>query len=213
VIPLILGSLVLAAVWLGPLVAAAGHSFAAHMTMHVAVVAVAAPLLALRIVSPRTGALRLHRLLAAPVLASVAEFVAIWGWHLPAPHAFARTSITGLLLEQASFLCTALWLWSAALARPPASSDPGGAGVLALLLTSMHMILLGTLLTLAPRSLYHTGVTGSAHGIGDLHVGGMIMLLGGGLPYLAGGLFLVWRLLQGRAGSDTWPSSAGGRGT
>jgi putative membrane protein len=102
VIPLVLGCLVLAAVWLGPLVALAGQSFAAHMTMHVAVVALAAPLLALWIVSPGSGALCLRRLLAAPVLASVAEFVAIWGWHLPAPHAFARTSITGLLLEQES---------------------------------------------------------------------------------------------------------------
>lgn len=215
-IALILGCTVLAAVWLGPLVALAGQSFAAHMTMHVAVVAVAAPLLAIRIVQVTSGGLWLPRLLAAPVVASVAEFAAIWGWHLPAAHAFARTSTTGLVLEQASFLITALWLWTAALARPSAASDPGGAGVLALLLTSMHMILLGTLLTLAPRSLYHVGhsdvgLSGFAHGLSDLHVGGMIMLLGGGLPYLAGGLFLVWRLLNGRAGSDmrAWP--AGGK--
>ena len=38
---------VLAAAWLGPLPDLARHSFAAHMTMHMAVVAVAAPLLAL----------------------------------------------------------------------------------------------------------------------------------------------------------------------
>jgi putative membrane protein len=210
VIPLLLGSLVLAAAWLGPLVTLAGQSFAAHMTLHVAVVAVAAPLLAASIAQLRSVGLWLPRMLAAPVLASVAEFIAIWGWHLPAPHAFARSSVAGLLLEQASFLFTALWLWTAALARPPASSDAGGAGVLALLLTSMHMILLGTLLTLAPRSLYHAGA-GSAHGLGDLHIGGMIMLLGGGLPYLAGGLFLVWRLLQAGSGIVTGPSPADGR--
>jgi putative membrane protein len=208
---LVLGSLVLAVAWLGPLVTLAGQSFAAHMTLHVAVVAVAAPLLAAGIVQRTSGGLWLPRSLAAPVLASVAEFIAIWGWHLPAAHAFARTSVAGLLLEQASFLFTALWLWTAALARPPARSDPAGAGVLALLLTSMHMILLGTLLTLAPRSLYHAGAAGSAHELGDLHIGGMIMLLGGGLPYLAGGLFLVWRLLNSRSGSVTGPSPARGR--
>jgi putative membrane protein len=209
VIPLVLGILILAAVWLGPLVTLAGQSFAAHMSMHVAVVAVAAPLLAARLVQLTPRGLWLPRMLAAPVLASVAEFIAIWGWHLPAAHAFARNTVPGLLLEQASFLLSALWLWSAALARPTAPGDPAGAGVLALLLTSMHMILLGTLLTLAPRSLYHTGAAASAHGLGDLHVGGMIMLLGGGLPYLAGGLFLVWRLLHGASGSVTGPSPAG----
>jgi putative membrane protein len=208
VIALVLGSLVLAVAWLGPLVTLAGQSFAAHMTLHVAVVAVAAPLLAAGIVQRTSGGLWLPRSLAAPVLASVAEFIAIWGWHLPAAHAFARTSVAGLLLEQASFLFTALWLWTAALAHPPASRDPAGAGVLALLLTSMHMILLGTLLTLAPRSLYHAG---AAHELADLHIGGMIMLLGGGLPYLAGGLLLVWRLLNSRSGSVTGASPASGR--
>ncbi|MGH9372866.1 MAG: cytochrome c oxidase assembly protein, partial [Vicinamibacterales bacterium] len=42
---LLLGLGVLAAAWLGPLPALASGSFAAHMTMHIGVVAVAAPLL------------------------------------------------------------------------------------------------------------------------------------------------------------------------
>ena len=41
---LILGLLVLAVVWLGPLPQLARHAFFAHMTMHMGVVAMAAPL-------------------------------------------------------------------------------------------------------------------------------------------------------------------------
>lgn len=184
------GLLLLAAAWfgLGPV---AGHSFTAHMAMHVTVVAVAAPLLSTALARRHAASSWLRSAAAAPVVASAAEFVVIWGWHLPAAHDFARAQPTGLLLEQASFLFTALWLWTAALARPAHQEDPAGAGVLALLLTSMHMVLLGTLLTLAPRPLY-----AHARGLDDLHAGGIVMLVGGGLPYLAGGLALAWRLLD-----------------
>lgn len=202
-IALLLAALVLAAAWGGPLTAASGHNFPAHMTLHVTVVAIAAPLLAIGTVRMTSQGLWLPRLLAGPVLASVAEFIAIWGWHLPGPHLWARTSLPGLVLEQGSFLVTATWLWTAALARPRGTTDPGGAGILALLLTSMHMILLGTLLTLAPRSLYEADAAQGQHALESLHAGGLIMLVGGGLPYLAGGLFLVWRLLDSRSpGAD-----------
>ena len=50
---LILGLLVLAIVWLGPLPQLAQHAFFAHMTMHMAVVALAAPLIALGIAGER----------------------------------------------------------------------------------------------------------------------------------------------------------------
>ena len=46
-IPLTLGLLALGAAWLGPLPALAAHAFAAHMTIHIIVVAVAAPLIAI----------------------------------------------------------------------------------------------------------------------------------------------------------------------
>lgn len=194
-IALVAGTLLLAAAWVG-LAPVAGHRFAAHMAMHVTVVALAAPLLATWLAHQPPRRWWWRRLLAMPAVASAVEFVAIWGWHLPAAHDFARMNAAGLVLEQASFLFAALWLWTAALARPAHREDPAGAGVLALLLTSMHMILLGTLLTLAPRSLYR-----HATDLDDLHAGGVIMLAGGGLPYLVGGLSLVWRLMDRRVQS------------
>jgi putative membrane protein len=175
----VLGLAVLAAVWFGPL----PRSFAGHMTMHMGVVAVAAPLLALA-----AGGVRLR---FSPIVASVIELVVVWGWHTPALHAAARHGPAAFVVEQASFLASGLLVWVTSL-------GPGGertaAGVVALLLTSMHMTLLGALLALATRPLFaHHG------GLDDQHLGGAIMLLAGGLAYLAGGLGLTARLVRARS--------------
>jgi putative membrane protein len=81
------------------------------------------------------------------------------------------------------------------------SGPRAGAGVVALLLTSMHMTLLGALLALAPRTLYgtHAGVASdAASALSEQHLGGAIMLGVGGVAYLAGGLWLSARLLRPR---------------
>lgn len=68
---------------------------------------------------------------------------------------------------------------------------------MALLLTSMHMTLLGALLALTPRPLYdHAASTLHIAPLFDQHLGGAIMILVGGVSYLAGGIFLVARLLR-----------------
>jgi putative membrane protein len=68
--------------------------------------------------------------------------------------------------------------------------------VVALLLTSMHMTLLGALLALAPRPLYHRAPASMPSALDDQHLGGAIMLLVGGLAYLAGGLGLTLDVLR-----------------
>ena len=67
-----------------------------------------------------------------------------------------------------------------------------GAGLAGLLLTSMHMTLLGALLALTPRPLYHNvaGLTGVTT-IQDQHLGGAAMLLIGGVSYLAGAIWIT----------------------
>jgi putative membrane protein len=64
----------------------------------------------------------------------------------------------------------------------------------ALLLTFMHMTLLGALLALSSRALYAHDHVGPA-ALDDQHLGGALMLLGGG-AYLVGGLWLTARLLR-----------------
>ena len=190
------GLVVLGFAWLGPWPARAAEAFVPHMAIHISVVAVAAPLIAAGMVRAHVVAKHVPRILLAPVPASLVEFVIIWGWHFPALHHLARNSSGAFVAEQASFLAAGLLLWVSALHRGDSEEDGRGAGVAALLLTSMHMILLGSLLVLARRPLYeHAGTTEVDALLADQQLGGILMLIGGGLPYLAGALWLVWQLL------------------
>ncbi|WP_207450013.1 cytochrome c oxidase assembly protein [Roseomonas marmotae] len=187
-----MGLLVLALVWGGPVWLLLGPSFTGGMVMHMGVVAIAAPLLALGLSGSRWDATQRHPRLFGPLAASVLEFIAVWGWHLPGPHEAARQSLPFLVLEQGSFLATGLLVWLSCLGAGQARQ---ASGIVALLLTSMHMTLLGALLTLAPRPLYdHVACLGLTVQE-DQSLGGVVMLLVGGAAYLAGGLALAARLL------------------
>lgn len=196
----------LAAVWLGPLPSIATEAFWAHMTIHMVVVAVAAPLIAAGLGGSRFDPSLAAPALFAPVPASIAELLIVWVWHAPMLHEAARASTSVFILEQASFFAAGLLLWSAALgggaALPPGRA---AAGVGALLFTSIHMTLLGAIFALTPRPLYghahdasgHTG-DGLLMALADQHLGGAIMLLVGGASYLTGALWLLVRLLRPR---------------
>ena len=186
------GLLVLALAWGGPVWLLLGPSFTGGMVMHMAVVAVAAPLLAIGIAGTRWDPTRRHPLLLGPLAASLLEFLAVWGWHLPGPHEAARAAFPFLVLEQGSFLLTGLLVWLSCLG---AEGERRGGGIVALLLTSMHMTLLGALLTLAPRPLYNHEACLGLTVQQDQSLGGVVMLLVGGAVYLAGGLVLAARLL------------------
>ena len=69
------GVLVLAAAWAGPLAAIARGTFSAHMTVHIAVVAVAAPLFATALAGGPFDPARRHPSLFAPLPASIIELV------------------------------------------------------------------------------------------------------------------------------------------
>jgi putative membrane protein len=196
---LIFGLLMLAAVWLGPLPQLARQAFCAHMTLHMGVVAVAAPLIAVGVAGGRLDLARHAPRLLAPIPASVLELVVVWAWHTPALHHAARHGTAGLAAEQGTFLLAGLLVWLSAFGGDAQrSSSRRAAGVVGLLLTSMHMTLLGALLALTPRPLYHhaEGLTGLTP-LHDQHLGGVIMLLVGGLSYLLGGLWLTAGLLRG----------------
>lgn len=194
---LALALLTLAMSWLGPLPKHAQHAFAAHMAMHVLVVAVAAPLLALWLANTTRDPVRRRPWLFSPALASLIELVVVWGWHAPAAHHAARHSTALLILEQLSYLGVGLLLWLSAFGGSQ-RRDRAAAGIAGLLLTSMHMTLLGVLLALAGRPLYDHGLLAAAAvtPLEDQHLGGVIMLVFGGCSYLAGGLYLLAGLLR-----------------
>jgi putative membrane protein len=217
-IALSLGLLTLAVAWLGLLPALVPGAFSAHMALHMGVVAIAAPLLALGVAQTRLDPVPRAPALFAAVPASIVELVVVWGWHTPALHHAARHSALAFVLEQASFLLSALWLWCSAFGGVPRERDDRrGAGMLGLLLTSMHMTLLGALLALPPRVLYGHAEHAVGHAgarlapLDDQHLGGAIMIVLGGASYLIGGLWLAAGLLRGRM-SGRGASALGVRG-
>lgn len=199
------GFLVLGGTWLGPLPAWSGELFLAHMAMHVAVVALAAPVLALAVAGSRWDPSRTWPRLFSPLPASALELVVIWAWHAPALHELARMQLWARTLEQGSFLAVGLLLWLSAFGGAAETrTRRNAAGIGGLLMTSMHMTLLGALLAVAPRSLYshhHAGMFGLS-GLEDQHWGGVLMLLGGGIAYLLGGLYLLWLVMHPRTASE-----------
>jgi putative membrane protein len=192
------GLIVLALIWIGPLPGLAAHSFSAHMTMHMGVVAVAAPLLALAVAGGRYDPARRWPAAFNAIGAAIVELVVVWGWHAPVLHRAARTSSEGLVAEQTAFLAAALYAWVASCGGSRDQSPARAAsGIVALLLISMHMTLLGALLALSPRPLYDHDAS-VPHALEDQHLGGAIMLIAGTGVYLAGGLWLSTRLLIAR---------------
>ncbi|NKX29547.1 cytochrome c oxidase assembly protein [Rhodobacteraceae bacterium R_SAG6] len=160
--------------------------FAAHMLRHMTLVAVAAPLIVLGL---HTWT---QRISIPPLGAAAVEFVVVWGWHLPAAHAVGRLSGLGFGLEQLSFLTVGLLVWAGCLRGDQPLAGAGG-----LLLTSMHMTLLGALLVLAPRDLY-AELCGTAPNLSGQQIGGMLMLAIGTPVYLIAGLILTGQSLRER---------------
>ena len=199
-----LGIVLLLAIWLGPLPALAREAFFAHMLMHMGVVAVAAPLLALGLAQGRFDLARKFPRLFAPIPASLAELVIVWAWHAPVLHHAARHDFPSFLVEQAMFFVAGVFVWLSALGGDARSTARrSAAGMVALLLTAMHMTLLGALLGLTPRPLYqHMDGFSGLSALDDQHLGGAIMLLIGGISYLLGGLWLTIRLLRSPRGES-----------
>ncbi|ASM70844.1 MULTISPECIES: cytochrome c oxidase assembly protein [Roseobacteraceae] len=179
-----IGLLVLAVLWLMPLGTWLSADFPQHMLRHMGLVAIVTPLLVLGF--PKvTGVFAL-----SPLAGAAIEFVVVWGWHLPGLHGWADRGGSGLLLEQGSFVIAGLLVWAGALRSGQSLAGAGG-----LLLTSMHMTLLGALIILAPRDLY-AAICGRAPDLDAQQLGGLLMLGIGTPVYLLAGLALVARALD-----------------
>ncbi|KQS71451.1 cytochrome C oxidase [Rhizobium sp. Leaf371] len=176
------------------------RSFTAHMVVHMAIVAIAAPLVATALSGSRADLTR-HLPWLGPLLASLIELVIVWIWHVPAMRGAVEAEPFLGLFEQATFLAGGLLLWLTCLGGA-ADGRTGRrlAGAIGLLFTSMHMTLLGVLLALSPRPLYGDGdatcfgipLTGGT----DQQLGGVVMLAVGAASYLIGGVALLSGILR-----------------
>jgi len=168
-----------------------------HMTGHMIAVAVAAPLLAFGLAGGALDPARRWPRVVTPMAMMLVELVAVWSWHVPALRRLADGTPAFAATEHATFLIAGLLLWSAVVHTPHRA-----AGIGALLLTSMHMTLLGVLIGLAPRPLYamHHAAFPGLDPLTDQQLGGVAMLVIGGVSYFLGGLALLAGLL--RAGPE-----------
>jgi putative membrane protein len=165
-----------------------------HMVAHMTAVAIAAPLIAFGISGTRADPAFWLPRIVAPMAMMLLELTTVWLWHLPALRAAAHGSWMVTAIEQACFFVAGLLLWSSVLHAPQRI-----AGIGALLLTSMHMTLLGVLIGLAPRPLYvHHGTYFGLGTLADQQLGGVVMLVVGAASYMIGGLVLLAELLKAR---------------
>ena len=233
------GWVILALSLLSPVHALGGVLFSAHMAQHELLMTVAAPLLVLgRPLVPFVWALppewrrasgawahtrvvsTTWRTLTRPLVAFLLHTVAIWLWHIPALYDAAVTSELTHVLQHASFFLTALLFWWVVL-KPSSTRQTAAIAIALLFATVLHTGVLGAVLTLTSRLLYPVyGATTSPWRltpIADQQLGGIIMWVPGGLPYLAAALVLFVRLLRepGVMRTSSWvvaPSDGGGAG-
>jgi len=173
-----LGLATLAIIFISPLCALTVALFSARVVHHVLLVAIAAPLLALAVVST-VRSHSIDRLLGPLVLLHTATF---WLWHAPDAYTAALSSTPIYWLMQITLLGTATALWTAIFAAP------AGRAIAALLALTVQMGLLGALLVFSGQPLYLPHLT-TTIGFGldphaDQQLAGLIMWVPASLPYI-----------------------------
>ncbi len=167
-------------IWLSPpLDAAADTNLSVHMTQHVVLLTIAAPLLVLGVGrGPQSW-----RWLA-PAL--VVHTAVLWAWHVPVLYDAAVTNDALHGVEHLSLLFGGCLLWWALRIGDGQVAAPS---VLALFVAALPGTALGAALTLAGTPWYR-----SYPSLGDQQVAGVVMwAFAGALYALAGGaLVIVW---------------------
>lgn len=175
-----------------------------HMTVHLALMGVVAPLVAARVPGYGTSfALRPHL-----TAATMAQIGLLWAWHAP----FVLTSVHGsaiatLAMHLSLFGCS-VWFWAAIFGQ--AGRAPWKS-ILALLVTGKLLCLLGILFTFAPRPIYaitslhagHSSATGDL-AIADQQLAGLVMLATCPVVYVAAATLIVRRWLSRVDRSGGW---------
>lgn len=188
---------------LGPLDDWAETNSAAHMTQHMLLMVVIAPLWVLSRPLAQIIAGSGHlwawfwrpmlRLTRYPLATAYIHGAIIWFWHMPYFYILALENVWWHVIEHVCFVVTAGIFWWAVLRS---SRQNTHWALLALLFTLMHTGFLGALLTFASTPLY-----GEARSLGDQQLAGLIMWVAGGVPYLVAAAWVCnswYRQLQQR---------------
>ncbi|MGH2735620.1 MAG: cytochrome c oxidase assembly protein [Actinomycetota bacterium] len=214
-----LGLTTVAAAVMSPLDARSSGSFALHMTQHMVLMLVSAPLVVYgapgvalglglpvalrrrvnRILATRPFK-RLTRILLLPLVVWALHTAALWAWHLPSLYEGAVSSYWLHALEHLALLGTAGLLWALVLPSPRGRRIDRGVAAGLVFITGLQSGALGVLLAFAADPLYEGGVLGGALGLdplADQQLAGMLMWVPGGLLYLTTIAVLLYRWIEG----------------
>lgn len=221
----LLGLNVLLVALASPLDGYAHVRFSAHMTQHVLLMLVAAPLLVygaplvpLLWSLPRAARLRClagwravpwlgraWQTFTHPLVVWALGTATLWLWHLPSLYQAALVNPWLHALEHASFLVSALLFWWLVI-QPHGRRLSHGLALLLVFGVKLQSGALGAIITFAPAPLYPAYEASTAlfglSALEDQHLAGLIMSTPGGIVYLVTGalLFLRWlRVLEQRA--------------
>ncbi len=230
----LLGILALIAALLSPLDTLSEDLSWVHMTQHMVLMVLAAPLIVIgvpglaltwslpkslrgpfgRFLTGTAGRSRrtLHFLLWNPMFLWTVHALCIWIWHLPYLYEWALQDPLIHDIEHLTFFIAACLFWRVSLdVRVQPTLNPA-ASVLYLFTTSLHMMTLGVLMALSPTAWYKVYI-GRTEGWGlspleDQQLAGLIMWMPGCIVYaiVAAALFARWLDQADRATSLARPT-------
>ncbi|MGY3622519.1 cytochrome c oxidase assembly protein [Bradyrhizobium sp. USDA 10063] len=183
-----------------------------HMSRHILLMNVLAPLLALSMQAASRTASGVPSVQPIAV-ASIAQVAALWAAHAPAILNITMAVPAAHVLVQTFLFVTSLWFWWTLFAQ---SRQQLWRSIFALLITGKLFCLLGVLLVFAPRELYRSGFhSGVSHeglsSLADQQVAGLLMLIACPLSYVLAATALAARWLRALAadGESSDPRPAG----
>lgn len=180
------------ALWLGIAAALAAVSppvhalvhdlFSIHMTQHLVLMVVAAPLVAFG---------RPLRIRVPPLLVVALNAVVLWAWHAPALYREALRNDFLHIVEHATFFAVAVLLWNFVL-NASETELPGR--VLAVFVSGLQSSALGAILAFASVVLYpgHDSARFGLTALEDQQLAGTIMWIPAGFIYLATMVVLLY---------------------
>ena len=210
------GSLTIAVALLSPVAWLSQILLSVHMTQHMLLMLVGAPLLmfghpllvwlwalpgghrtavmrALRAPAPASA----WRALTGPLAVFLIQAVAIWGWHVPVLYEAALRHNGVHALEHLSFVIGASLFWWG-MVHGRYGRRGYGLGVVYVFLTAVYSSALGALLTVSPSAWYNDYVSQGARwgvdALADQQLAGLLMWIPAGVVFVILGLalFAAW---------------------
>ncbi len=197
------------------------YLFALHMTQHLLLTVVSAPLLlwgtpewlARWLIDLVPGVYTLVRWLTNPIVAFLAFNITFSGWHLPQLYDLALRNSLVHIFEHQTMTGTALLLWCPAMCPLPELRASYPAQIAYFFLNSVVPTVLGALITFAGQVLYPTYALAPRRVWGlsplsDQKIGALIMWVPGGLVFLIAVTVAFFRWM-GQEEDDEWIASPG----